>query len=60
MTVWAAYSNFEEKEKGSLEIGKAADFILLDHDLMTVEVEKIPQMKVRATYSNGELVYAAK
>jgi predicted amidohydrolase YtcJ len=60
MTVWAAYSNFEEKEKGSLEIGKAADFILLDHDLMTVEVEKIPQMKVRATYSNGDLVYAAK
>jgi predicted amidohydrolase YtcJ len=60
MTIWAAYSNFEEKEKGSLEIGKAADFILLDQDLMTVEVEKIPQMKVRATYSNGELVYAAK
>ncbi|WP_339686076.1 amidohydrolase [uncultured Nonlabens sp.] len=60
MTIWAAYSNFEEKEKGSLEIGKAADFILLDQDLLTVEVEKIPQMKVRATYSNGELVYAAK
>lgn len=60
MTIWAAYSNFEENEKGSLEIGKAADFILLDQDLMTVEVEKIPQMKVRATYSNGELVYTAK
>lgn len=60
MTIWAAYSNFEEKEKGSLEIGKAADFILLDQDLMTVEVEKIPQMKVSATYSNGELVYTAK
>jgi predicted amidohydrolase YtcJ len=60
MTIWAAYSNFEENEKGSLEVGKAADFILLDQDLMTVRVEEIPQMKVRATYSNGELVYTAK
>jgi hypothetical protein len=60
MTIWAAFSNFEEYEKGSLEIGKAADFILLDQDIMTVAVDQIPNMKVSATYSNGELVYISK
>jgi len=60
MTIWAAYSNFEESEKGSLEIGKAADFIMLDEDLMKVAIEKVPEMKVSATYSNGELVYSKK
>jgi predicted amidohydrolase YtcJ len=60
MTIWAAFSNFEEHEKGSLEIGKAADFILLDQDVMTVAIDQIPNMKVSATYSNGELVYISK
>jgi predicted amidohydrolase YtcJ len=60
MTIWAAFSNFEEHEKGSLEIGKAADFILLDQDVMTVPIDQIPNMKVSATYSNGELVYISK
>lgn len=60
MTIWAAHSNFEENEKGSLEIGKAADFIMLDKDLMEVPIEKVPEMKVAATYSNGEKVYSSK
>jgi predicted amidohydrolase YtcJ len=60
MTIWAAFSNFEEHEKGSLEIGKAADFILLDQDIMTVAIDQIPNMQVSATYSNGELVYISK
>ena len=60
MTIWAAYSNFEENEKGSLEIGKAADFIMLDQDLMEVAIEQVPNLKVSATYSNGELVYSSK
>lgn len=57
MTIWAAFANFEEKEKGSLETGKAADFIILDQDLMKVAIEKVPEMRVSATYSNGEMVY---
>lgn len=57
MTIWAAHSNFEEKEKGSIEVGKFADFIMLDQNIMEVEGSKIPNTKVNATYINGEKVY---
>ena len=56
MTIWAAYSNFEDTEKGSLEVGKLADFIILDRDLMTVEVSEIPSTKVLHTFIGGEQV----
>ncbi len=56
MTVWAAYSNFEDKEKGSLEIGKFADFIILDRDIMSVDKKAIPETKVLATYINGKKI----
>ncbi|MDT0688709.1 amidohydrolase [Salegentibacter sp. F188] len=56
MTIWAAFSNFEEDEKGSIEKGKLADFIILDQDIMKVEAEKIPGIKVLGTYVNGEKV----
>ncbi len=54
MTIWAAYSNFEEHEKGSIEVGKFADFILLDKDLMEVEAKDIPKIKVVHTFVDGE------
>ncbi|OBX27044.1 hypothetical protein LX77_00584 [Gelidibacter algens] len=54
MTIWAAYSNFEENEKGSIEKGKFADFIILDKDIMTVEVHDIPNIKVENTFVGGE------
>jgi predicted amidohydrolase YtcJ len=57
MTIWAAYSNFEEQEKGSLEEGKFADFIVLDEDLMDIEIRKVPDLKVIETYISGERVY---
>jgi predicted amidohydrolase YtcJ len=60
MTLWAAKSNFEEKEKGSLEKGKMADFIILDTDLMKCSADKILKTKVLATYVNGEQVYSAE
>jgi len=56
MTIWAAYSNFEETEKGSIEIGKMADFILLDQNIMEVDIEKVPKTKVLKTYVGGEKV----
>lgn len=58
MTLWAAYAAFEEREKGSLEKNKVADFIILDTDIMTCLLKKILDTKVIATYINGEKVYA--
>ena len=58
MTIWAAKSNFEEDEKGSLEKGKFADFIILDKDLMTMNQKEVLQTKVLATYINGEKVFS--
>lgn len=54
MTIWAAFSNFEEHEKGSIEAGKLADFIILDKDIMTVEVHDIPNIKVNQTFVDGK------
>jgi hypothetical protein len=57
MTIWAAYSNFEEQEKGSIEVGKFADFVVLEKDIMTIEEDSIPKVKVHATFINGKKVY---
>ncbi|MDX8552873.1 amidohydrolase [Tenacibaculum sp. 1B UA] len=56
MTIWNAYANFEENEKGSIEVGKVADFIILDKDIMKIDGKEIPNTKVLATYINGEKV----
>ncbi|WP_372746263.1 amidohydrolase [Lutibacter sp.] len=53
MTIWAAYSNFEEHEKGSIEIGKFADFVILDKNIMEIEESKIPSIKIEGTYIAG-------
>lgn len=53
MTDWAAYSNFEENEKGSIEIGKLADFIILEKDIMKVPLAETPNIKVNYTYVDG-------
>ena len=56
MTIWAAYSNFEENEKGSLEVGKQADFVILSDDIMTVAVQEIPNLKAEQVFVSGEKV----
>ena len=58
MTIWAARSNFEEKEKGSLEKGKLADFIIVDTDLMKAEPMALYNAKVIMTFLGGERVHA--
>jgi len=57
MTVWAARANFEENGRGSLEVGKWADFVVLDRDLMQVPEADISSAKVVATFIAGEKVY---
>ncbi|NNK60313.1 MAG: amidohydrolase family protein, partial [Flavobacteriaceae bacterium] len=44
-------------EKGSIEVGKVADFVILDKDIMTVDASEIPSIKVKATYVDGKKVY---
>jgi predicted amidohydrolase YtcJ len=56
MTIWAAKASFLEKEVGSLEAGKKADFIILDKDLMKVAETDILNVKVTATYLGGKKV----
>src|SRR5690606_38408208 len=60
MTIWAAFANFEENEKGSIEVGKFADFTILDKDIMKVDEKELPNTKVLATFINGEMVYKAE
>ena len=56
-TIWAAYGQFEEDLKGSLEPGKLADFIIIDRDYMTCPEADIKDIQVLATYVGNELVY---
>lgn len=53
MTIWAAYSNFEENEKGSIEIGKFADFTIYNKDLMKVPPAEILTIMAEQTYVGG-------
>ncbi len=60
ITIWAAKANFEEKEKGTIEPGKYADFVILDNDIMKVKGTDLAKVKVLKTYVNGEKVYEKK
>ncbi|WP_194777294.1 amidohydrolase [Pararhodonellum marinum] len=57
MTIWAAFANFEENLKGSLEVGKLADFVVLDQDLMEAPEDTLRNLSVKATYVDGAKVY---
>ena len=56
MTIWAAYANFEENEKGSIEENKYADFVILDNNIMDIPIAQVPNIKIDGTYINGEKV----
>jgi len=56
-TINNAYLTFEEKEKGSLESGKLADFIVLDKDILTCPVDDVKDIEVQQTFLGGKCVY---
>ncbi len=60
MTIWAAKSCFEENERGSLEPGKMADFVVLEEDIMTADPLRVPKIKVLQTWIGGERVWGGE
>ena len=57
-TKWASYSVFEEDIKGTIEVGKLADFTILSKDLMTIDEEEIMSSEVVMTIVGGKIVYS--
>lgn len=57
ITIWPARGSFEESKKGSIEVGKVADLVILDQDIFEIPEDKIPTTKVISTYVDGKLVY---
>ncbi len=57
ITCWAAKASFEEKEKGSIEPGKYADFVILDTDLITAKPDEVLKARVESTWIAGEKVF---
>ena len=56
-TVTPAYATFEETIKGTIEVGKLADFVVLTQDLLSISTDEINQVHVHSTYINGKQVF---
>jgi hypothetical protein len=59
-TLDAAYAEFQENIKGTISVGKLADFIILSHDIFKINANGIRQTKVLMTIMDGKIVYQAK
>ena len=59
-TIWGAYAEFAEKEKGSIEKGKLADLVILSNDIMKIAPIEILSTMVVATIVGGKIEYSAK
>lgn len=57
MTLWAAYQHFEEETKGSVEVGKLADFAILSDNPLTIDPLKIADIQVVETVKKGKTIY---
>ena len=60
MTIWPAWQHFEEDRKGSIEVGKLADFVILSDDPTAVDPEKLDQLRVLVTIKENKVVYDAE
>jgi len=57
MTIWCAYQAFEEADKGSIEVGKRADFVILSADPTAVDPETLDQLLVTETIKDGKSIF---
>ena len=57
MTLWSAWQHFEEDSKGSIEVGKLADFVVLSDNPLAVEPETLIDLRVQETIKEGETIY---
>ena len=57
LTDWAAYQHFEEDSKGTIEVGKVADFVVLDKNPLKIDPLEIEKLNVVSTYKNGQVIY---
>ena len=59
-TIWPAYAAFEEKAKGSIEVGKLADFTVLSQDIMRIPEAEILKTRCEMTIIGGEIAYEGR
>ncbi|MFY0616619.1 amidohydrolase [Shimia sp.] len=59
MTLWPAYQHFEEDNKGSIEVGKIADFVILSDDPTAIDPETLATLKVQVTIKEDQAIYRA-
>jgi len=59
-TIWAAYLQFSEKQKGSIELGKLADLVVIDHDYLTCPEDQIKDIQPWMTILGGKIVFQAR
>ncbi len=60
MTIWPAWQHFEEDDKGSIEVGKIADFVMLSDDPTAVDPETLADLRVLVTVKDDKVVYEAE
>lgn len=60
ITIWAAFHHYEEANRGSIEVGKLADFVVLDKNPLKVSIGALSELKVMETIKEGKTIYVAK
>ena len=57
MTIWPAWQHFEEHRKGTIQVGKLADFVVLSANPMEVTEDRLSEIKVLQTIKEGVTIY---